>query len=258
MEQTANPKPQAGGTTLILIALGMAVVAMIINTIYIEAAKMKSQESTFSVYTLTRNVSPNDPLGDADLREIKVPMSFHDSFALLDAIGKDQYATFMLNKETRFQIYARDKAVVTRSMFLKPDDRQIVQSGKVQISLPINSVIQPGTLKLNDRVNILGQFTIDGNTQLLTVMEQVEVMAMDRITADPNKSAGSSRNVGNYRAITVQVTNDEAKQLIELQQLAHGDFILALRAQGDAAFEVKSGSVNPLLVKMLANRRGQR
>ena len=74
MTQLNSPQPPAtGGTKLVIIAVGVAIFAVILNSLYISSIQRRATEDTFGVFVLTRSVLPGERLKKQDVKKVAAP-----------------------------------------------------------------------------------------------------------------------------------------------------------------------------------------
>ncbi|MGR3484976.1 MAG: Flp pilus assembly protein CpaB [Paracoccaceae bacterium] len=107
----------------------------------------------------------------------------------------------------------------------------VLQAGQRAVAVPISAENTAGGFILpGDRVDVLytGEWPGLPNLRTRTILENVEVLAIDQTTSDGTDDADAF--VG--RTATLRVTRDQAEELTAAR--ARGDLSLALRAQVDA------------------------
>ncbi len=118
-----------------------------------------------------------------------------------------------------------------------------IEPGMRAVSIPVSGAAGvSGMVRPNDRVDILGSFTLpaaNGNLEeteivTLTVLQNVTVLATGTETVRSQMS--NSSRASNYSTITILVTPREAELLVFTQQIK-GSLALSLRNPGDVHFE---------------------
>lgn len=125
-----------------------------------------------------------------------------------------------------------------------------IRSGMRAISLGIGGeAAVSGLVQPNDRVDILGTFSLPSPTQAaqmetvtLTVLQDVTVLATGQRLAKGGGVADDGRSFG-YSSVTFEVTPREAELLIFAQNM-RGQLTLSLRHPEDVSFERALPEVN--------------
>lgn len=247
----ASTQQQEGGARLILISLGMALLAVIIANVFIQQAKQQSESETFPVYVLRRNVKPGEKfVADMLEKPRAFPLSLRDNFTrTLNPIGESRKLS-RLADASPFYRAASAGQIVTEDLFEAPlgaADPSKIAPGKVLMSLPINSQIQPGNLRPGDYVAIQAPFNAGGAVpEVMVVIEKVLVNAVGAYTSNED-AAGRPTRIGNYKSITIEVTPTEALRMSMIHKMAAGPFELLLVSP---AAQAPSG-INPKVVELL-------
>jgi pilus assembly protein CpaB len=132
-----------------------------------------------------------------------------------------------------------------------PDLASAVTPGMRAVSLSIGGAAAvSGMIIPNDRVDVLGTFSFPSKvnpeeleTVTLTVLQDVTVVATGQRLAADSAAQQRAARLGNYNAVTLEVTPREAELLVFAQQLK-GRLTLTLRNPSDVSFEQNLPSVN--------------
>src|SRR5262249_22991026 len=158
---TPPPAP-VGGAKLAGVAIVLALVAVVLNSLYIDNVKKEVEGKSFTVFRLTRSVQRGDHLSDRDVRAQRVPLTFKDSF--VGALDETAVRVRIEERETIEQP-APQGNLVTADLFTAPEqsgmDRRITK-GKRLVSLPVNPKSVPGSLRPGMFVDIEAPFAAGG------------------------------------------------------------------------------------------------
>jgi Flp pilus assembly protein CpaB len=257
MSPTAPTQKPAGGTTLILTSLGLALAAVIVTNVYIAQIKKQVQGDSFTVYRLTRPVTVGHRLGKQDIQAVQVPNEYQDSFrGFVDTKGLDARIGDTIKRE------ADQNEFLRYSMFLQPDgagagDASNITQGMRWVKIPVNSRSLPGALKPGMLVDIEAPFDLGGTIfTVMPVMERVKILALGSITeADEASGASAARLTGGFRTITVELSPEEATQMVMVKLAAAGEFELLLRNPSDVELrKIKRGGINPDVLELVQQR----
>jgi Flp pilus assembly protein CpaB len=254
MTQFNAPSNQdTGNARLVLVALGLALLAVVLTNLYIEYVRRQVDEKSITVYLLTRTVQPGDRISRQDVDARRFPASFKEGFDAMGAMD-DPGLDIRINGREPFRRSASQGELLTYRLFEAPAEREVdkrVARGKRAYSLPVNARTAPGGLREGMYVDIEAPFHIGGAVVVLPIMERMQVFALGTRTAFDDPDVGGRFNV-NYRNITIQVEPQEATQLSMIERLAAGEFELHLRNPADMdAPKIPGGGINPRVIELL-------
>jgi Flp pilus assembly protein CpaB len=120
----------------------------------------------------------------------------------------------------------------------------LVQSGMRAISLSVGgSSAVSGMVQPNDRVDVLGTFTMasktvpgEMETVTLTVLQDVTVLATGQRMANQAVARRGIAQASGYSTVTLEVTPREAELLVFAEEVK-GRLVLSLRNPADVSFE---------------------
>jgi Flp pilus assembly protein CpaB len=211
IELPAQSAPKQGNTTLLIVAIVMALMTVILTNVYIEMVKREVEQAGIIVYKLRRNIEPGSVIKDKDLVEVKIPAQFAES--LPGRIKPEEKSNWVNNNNAPVERLVREGEMLTTDLFTS-DARQIdykITPGKRGCPLPLSSRTAPGLLKPGMFIDVLGTFPMGGSQLPKThvVMEHVKVIAVGALTEESDAARRSS-----YSNITVEVEPTEAEILI--------------------------------------------
>jgi len=243
-----------GGGKLVLVALGLAIVAVVLTNVYIERVRRQVSQNTFEVYVLARSVAPGVEFINKDVRKIRLPEQFKSAF---DQMGyMDEGGVTTRAGRNSFQRSAAEGEILTYGMFIPPsgtDIDRLIPDGQRMISLPVNSRTAPGALQEGMYVDLEALFrTSSPLPEPITVMERVKVIALGTRTIYDTEEGTRRRFSRNFQTITILVTPEDATTLTAVRQLAVGEFELHLRNPDDTRHpKIPEGGVNPRLLRLI-------
>lgn len=252
MAQTPNTQAPPGSNRLVIIAAVVALAAVVVVNIYVAMVKREVQRGKFTVYRLTTTLKPGDKLSAKDVEPQPMPQSYWDSFEGMvreEPGGGDTSLTAQLNK--RLRTAARQNQFLTYDLFTNPNDVPLdtkISTNMRLVALPVNPRTLPGNITPGMSVDIEAQFP-GGNINVLPVMENVKVFLVgSRSLTDENEGRGQT----NYNTISIQVTPEEATNLVKVKKLVLGDFEIQLRNPSDLSTpKIPDGGINPALLRMI-------
>ena len=111
-----------------------------------------------------------------------------------------------------------------------------ITPGRRLVSLPVDSRTLPGALREGMHVDIEGSFQTGGAIpQVMTIMEDVKVIAIGTRTVYDESDSGAYRAPTSYHAITIEVKPADATSVAMIERLVVGDFQIEIRNPGDTA-----------------------
>ena len=257
---TQNPSSPVGptaapeSTRLIVVALILAVLAVILVQLYIQAVKSGSQEESFPVFRLRVAKDPGDELTEDDVERLTVPDRFRDSFR---DIVEDNGSGEPLRLGDEFTRHVEPYELLTHRLFEAVDDeadRRLIQQGFRGVALPVVAERLPEPLRAEMRVDLLAPVrSSTAQPDIMVVMENVRIVSVgDRNIEDDRVT--DTRRRGNFENITIETTPADAVLLTEISEAVQqiGVFQVLLRSPDDRQpFVVQAGGINPEVLKRL-------
>lgn len=259
---TTTERPSGGSAKLVIVAVGLAVLAVVMTNFYIEMVRRDVASSSFDVFVLKRPVLPGDRLDKKDTDSVAVPDRFRKSFEKMGAIDAKSLDTRANDRET-FKRSAAAGDIITFSHFTTPTGKNIdkhITRGMRMISLEINSRTVPGALHEGMHVDIEAGFLTGGAVaETLTVMERVKVIALGKRTVYDVDTNTRRRRQRSYDTITIEVTPQEATQLSMVRRIIVGEFELHLRNPADKTrAKIPDGGINEAVIQLIQRQRRKR
>jgi len=242
--------PTGNHNKLVIIAVIVAVIAVILQMVYIEAVRSQATPDTFRVYRLAVSYEAGDTLRERDLEENIVPEQFKDVF--LGAITSEDLQNYVGEE---LQQSARQNEVLTFDLFEQSIESKLVNQispGMRLIALPVDNKRLRGVLRPGTSVDLIATFSQRaGLPRVLPVMENVKVMAVgQRSLIEEQENTG--RQSTNFTHIHIQVTPLQWRALSILEKLSIGPFEVAMRNPGDLSQGmIQAGEINPILLDMI-------
>lgn len=250
--QSMQQKQPAGGLKVVIAALVMALVAVVILSVYIQGVKDQVSAKQFTIYVLTRTVRPNDQVKTKDWKPYSIPHTpeFKDAFekglnAILDAGTLELKA----KEGSSYEVNAPAGSVITNAMFDRANQSKdlAVEKGKVRIALPIKSKTTPGGLRPGEYVDLAAPLQTGGTIpEMMIVMEGIRVKAIGTHTLTDEGSDTRGRNVRSYSTVSFDVEQNIAIKLSTLEKMvrAMGEFELYITSS-DRRPHWDAGTINP-------------
>ncbi len=264
--QQGPAKQPSSGIKVVIAALAMALVAVIILSIYIQGVKDQVAAKQFTVFVLNENVSRNDPIKRKDWESYKIPDTpeFDAAFRKgIKAVMSEDELIVKVKAGDRYEVDAARGSIITHVMFDKENrSKELeVEAGKVRIALPVQSKTTPGGLRPGDFVNIAAPIETGGAVpEMMVVMEIVKIKAIGTQTYTEGGS-DSDRKIRNYSTVSIDVDQATAVKLSTLEKMvrAIGEFELFITSQKQK-ISWQGGGINPDVLKhmekMLPRRTG--
>jgi Flp pilus assembly protein CpaB len=202
-------------------------------------------------------VTSGHKLAKQDVQAVQVPKEYQDSFrGFVDTSGLDARIGDTVQRA------ADQNEFLTYSLFTLPDGAGANDAGKITpgmrwVKIPVNSRSLPGALKPGMLVDIEAPFDLGGTIPtVLPVMERVKILAMGSLTeADEANGSTAARLTGGFRTITVELSPEEATQMVMVKLATAGEFELQLRNPSDVELrKIKRGGINPDVLDLVQQR----
>lgn len=264
--QQGPRKQPGGGIKVVIAALAMALVAVIILSIYIQGVKDQVAARQFTVFVLDHNVVPNDPVKRKDWKPYSIPdtSEFRTAFekGILAILNEDVLRQKERDGE-KYQVTAAQGSIITYAMFDSANRNKDleVEPGKVRIALPIKSKTTPGGLRPGEYVDLAAPIQSGGTVpEMMIVMEGIRVKAVGTHTFTDESSGNSGRSVRNYSTVSFDVDQDIAIKLSTLEKVVRviGEFELYITTANRRP-SWQGGGINPKVLaemeKLLPVRR---
>ena len=257
-DSSTPPTSPQGNVKLVFVALGVAVLAVVLVNVYIQIERSERREKQITIYRLNRSVRPGDKFKLKDVTAYQVGQSYQKAFGDAALLGEAAE-----NKEgDRFKRSAASGGLLTYRLFTDPADEDpaiMPRSGFRHIPISVNSRQAPGALRPGDFVDIEAPFKAGASmAQVIPIMERVRVIAVGRHTLREEAGAGQGRAVRSFRSITIEVEPQDATLISMIEKLAVGEFELHLRAPGDNDFpKIGRPGINPRVTRLLEEALGQ-
>ncbi|MEM7680527.1 MAG: hypothetical protein AAF288_01085 [Planctomycetota bacterium] len=236
-----------GGGKLLVASVVAALAAVLMVNLYVAAARERADQETITIYRLKAPVEAGSPLNRDDLEEKQVPVAYADVFE--DYVVRNDRAGLEGVNAYVGAAFNRDlpgKAFLLLDHFETGSDTLVNRTpppGREWKSVPVNKNLMPPSLRPGDEVNlrmVLGQ-------QPYTVMEKVKVVSVGRLNLF-NREVWD-RGTGGVSTIEIEVTQQEAQDLLLVQNRAASGFEVTIRSAGDTRLvDVPEGGVNPRLL----------
>jgi hypothetical protein len=243
------PPPARESTKLIIVAVILALVAVVLVNIYIQAIKSGTQEDTFNIFRLQVAKQPGDVLVAEDVQRRPIPESLRDSFR--GAVSENAEGE-PLRIGDKFTRAAEPNDLLTQSLFETADNdatRRLIKQGFRGVALPVVADRLPDPLKAEMRVDILAPVSTGGlRREIMVVMENVRVVSVGDVNIEDLNVTDTRRRGDNFSTLTVEVRPNEAILLTEISQQVQqvGVFHVLLRSPDDRQpLVIEDGGLNP-------------
>jgi hypothetical protein len=256
MQQGARKQP-AGGAKVVVAALSMALVAVVVLSVYIQGVKDQVASKQFTVFVLTRSVTPNSPMKD-DWKEIFIPdtKDFREAFEEgLQAIMTEGTLKSKVQAGDKYEVSAASGSIITHVLFDKSNRSKdlAVEDGKVRIAIPIKSKTTPGGLRPGEYVDLAAPIQTGGDIpQVMIVMENLKVKAIGTHTLTDEGSSSGSRSNRSYSTVSFDVDQAIAVRLSTIEKMvrATGEFEIYI-ASASRPPSWDGGGINPRVMEVL-------
>jgi Flp pilus assembly protein CpaB len=240
-------QPRTGNSTVILIALILAVVTVIMTNIFITMRDRSADKAAIRLMTATRELPAGHVLNTAkDLTEIRIPEQFK-SFAEGAITPRD-----LPIQNGRKILRPLKQGDPLRLIHFQPDSEvadQKITEGKRGLPLPVNNRTATGLLRPGVYVDLVGSF-VDAQKKgslprVMTIMDRVRVIAVGSETDETSSGKRIS-----YSTITVEVDPADAETLVGMLGMLGKDGLnITLRNPSEQMSKFER--INPEVRKML-------
>ena len=233
---SSQPAGPAGSSTLVLVGVGLAVVAVVLMNIYVEMRVAAQNEDTVTFYEFKEELKVGDEITFDLLKEVEIPKSMQQAFGR-DAIRKDPASDrpadgtgeklivpVIAGEFLRFsQVRSSNAANVRPAEFRNFDE----------ITVNVDSKQQPPNLRPGDYVDLYAAvpgFRQDARN--MRVMEYVKIVNLGERTRESGTSQAGKND--KYGTITFYIQPDLTATLLDIQRKVVGNtFNLTRRDPGD-------------------------
>lgn len=244
--------PAGGSTKLLIVAAALAVAAVVLVNLYVEAAKRSVDTDEFPVFRMRVSKSPGQTLEARDIERIAVPEKFETSFA--GAVASNAQG----QPDNIGEVFTRpiepNEILEYRHFDLLNDDesRLLINRNMRGIALPVDSSTLPDPLRPEMWVDLEAPFTGPaGDIVFMPVMERVRIVSVGS-TNIIDEQRGSRGRSGAGK-ITLEVTPEQASQLESIQTIVTGSFRVHLRRADDLNRpKIPEGGINPAVLAKLS------
>lgn len=238
---TGDGKP-AGSGTLVAVAAGLAIFAVILMNVYIEMRVSAAKEDSVTYFQFTQALAAGTEIEKVHVKPVEVPVSMAEAFGL-DAINElsNRPGTpadglgFDLNQD----VIAGE--ILRASLFTGAGQRagrNNPELGKHQIAISVDSEDQPANLAPGDRIDLYGAIPMARSVKNEVIMEYVEVAAVGERRSE---STGNARD-NKYGSITINIDPKQVPLLFDIQnRLPEKQFRISLRAPNDTRTDITGG-----------------
>jgi len=238
---------------ILLVAVLIGVVAFAMTHRYLQAERDKLYAGAEKIKTIV--VTEDLPAGAVLTQEVLAQKSVFKSAVGGQAVLPDDLNT-VLGKKLRYMVRRNDPllwSAVDIPERLRYGLSPMIKPGMRAVSLAIaGEAAVSGLVQPNDRVDILGTFTMPSKTTpgqmesvTLTILQDVSILATGTRLARSEggyQSAFEGRPTS-FSSVTLEVTPREAELLVFAQNMK-GQLTLTLRNPEDVGFEKDLPSVN--------------
>jgi len=258
-QMSTSPGPGGGSpegsTRLVLIALVAGLAAVILVNVYVEIARTKAVGGQFVIYVANKDLDVGDELTARDVEARPVPEDFRKTFE--NAIKRNAAGQPDRVGERLLQPLAENDIVTFGHFLDDPQDRLASRIGndKRLVAMPVQSDIQP-SLRVGMKVDIAAPFRGGGAApDVLLVMEDVEILAMGQNITVADDQSETTRRIGNYKTISIQVTPEQALQLSRITRVLIGPYELHIRPLSEGGKRrIPGGGINPLVLEKIGEK----
>lgn len=218
----------------ILLAVGMGLVAVLLLFVYVRNKEKEIFGGSYAeVLVASQDISRETPITKELLSIKKFPAAFVHPNTIFP-----QNAETILGQPTRYNIKKGQQLLWSDIGKGEGGLSSMLNPGERALTLSVDEVSGiAGTLKPNDRVDILGIFEAGGKSITKILMQNVTILAVGNELAQGENKDDAEMNLaksllqGSYSSVTVAVTQEEAGILTFAQE--KGKLVLALRGQTD-------------------------
>ncbi len=241
---------QTGNTRLLIAALVTALIAVVLVNLYVQSTRRSLTQDTFTVFRLLVSKQAGDELETRDVEAVLMPNSFRDAFNA--AVAANERGEPMRVGDTL------TRAVDAGDFLREPmfddvrtsDEFNLVTRGMRGVALPVDARSLPAPLRPEMLIDLEAAFPMpQGPPRILPVMEQVRIVSIDDRTRLSQRTRGGSS--GGSR-ITIEVTPEQATQLLTVSSQIVGDFYVQLRRIDDRSTpKIPAGGINPAVLEVV-------
>jgi len=242
------PRKSGGSLTLVLVAVGLGLFTVILNTLYISQIRSEVRGKTVKVYRVIKPLEPGAKLREKDLVEEHIPEQYASSLVGL-----------LRGEDLRSHIGDPIKREVRQNEYLNYDmfrvegglREEIIPEGNLAVPIPVNARTGvAGLLRPDMYIDIYATIPEPGKVpQTKPVIERVKVLAVGSTTSESGRMSSS------FGALTVALEPTEARQMVAIAKAVTKDgFDIVVRRPDDKVTKFQ-GKVNPDVLEKLRIER---
>jgi len=226
--------PQANkpveGTRIVLIALGLALLAVLLNFMWIQRIRNQNEATTMTIYLLTRDVKRGEVIVATDFEARPVPKTTETQTTFENMHATTKKATIDNYIGTHWGRSASQGWLVTDDLFREPVTLGTLPPpalDKAHIAIPVTDVKGPGDLRQGDFVRLRAPFrTAAGGVEMLNVIEKVKIVQLGP-TWTSEESGRVSAQTPAYRSATLEIYLSDVPVLDAICKGMAGEFEMA-------------------------------
>ncbi|MFW6065191.1 MAG: hypothetical protein ACOC9S_00085 [Planctomycetota bacterium] len=235
----AEPRetPQVRNKWLLVIAAVIALLVVVLYNVHVAGLQRSARGQQLTLLRTTADLKPGDRIERADLEAVSIRAENAEPFGNVLTEQDIQFAVRgSVNRELPAGRWLMWEHLLASGA---PRPSEKIETGKVSCVVEIDS--SPGDLlAVGDRVNILGVFSVDGDSpQTYRVVESVPVLAIEGRTAP-----GTRRT--NYSKVQVIVDREVSPRLRNVLSHSRGGVWLEV-LNPEAPVGESAGEINPEL-----------
>jgi Flp pilus assembly protein CpaB len=217
------------GTRLVLIALGMALLAVLVTFVWVQQIKKSHEAQTMQVYLLTRDVHHGELITaarDVEAQDVPKGGKIETAFTKMHAATRDTIENF------NGKYWGQDASqgqLVTDTLFnaqastsvIPPPDRD-----KAHIAVPVTDSKNAGDIRPGDYVELRAPFRgPNGVPKMTTVIEKVKII---QLGAESEDAGRNSARTPSYRSATLEIDREDVSELDDISKSISGEFEMVL------------------------------
>ncbi len=209
------PAPPTGNTRLLLVAIGLAILAVVLVNVYIEAIKSVGNESTFTAYILKAPIDAGEKIESDKYDEVQFPMEFRDAFRKSGFIFRDDQTEGIDEFLGRTLVNDAENGQALRLDHFRDSGRSApripVSLGKRVATIPVIAGFNSADLVPGTYVDLIAN--IKGES--MVVMENVRVVGVGKQNIQELDNTGGSVGT-NAAKIDIEIDPDYGVTLADI------------------------------------------
>ncbi len=244
MPESKEPPAPRWNKSILVTAVVLAVIAVIIVNVWLDAERRRQRRGYMTVEVATRRLEKGQNLAKADVREAEMPpvspqeaQRYIRTEQLAAVLDKPLARSVEANQRLQWDDFTSTAGSVGPEVVPPPDKGKPPARA---LTIPIDRTTSPGSLLSQgtyvDLLATLPATQSRNQAETITLLERVLVLAVGGKTLYDNPEQR-----GSYLSVTIQVTSEQAEKILTIKNYLKEGFTVILRNSADTKVSGKDG-----------------